>query len=128
MVEAASRVMRALVAVPRWIVSLMRPDRCRWDAAPDRSTTRRRGIVRTGIDLLLAIAANAAALVCLFVLARAIYYPFWAIGASRDELERSWGGPSAIGATVVHWLVAAVTIVVMYGVIRGAERLATPAR
>jgi hypothetical protein len=41
-----------------------------------------------------------------FAVARAIYYPFWAAGASEDEPSRSWGGPSAIGATSVHWLVA----------------------
>lgn len=124
MVEAASRVMRALVAVPRWIVSLERRDRGRSDVASDPSTRRNAGIVRNVTGLVLAIVANAAAIVCLFVLARAIYYPFWATGASRDELERSWGGPSAIGATLVHWLVAALTIVVMYGVILATDRSA----
>lgn len=71
-----------------------------------------------------ALAANIASLVLLFSLARAIYYPFWAAGASRDALDRSWGGPSAMGATLVHWLVAAATILAMYGVILVMERLA----
>jgi hypothetical protein len=116
LVEAGSRVMRALVAVPRWVVSLAHRDRGGSDVPS--------GTSRTAADLLLAIVANAAAIVCVFVLARAIYYPFWAIGASRDELERSWGGPSAIGATLVHWLVAAVTFLVMYGVILAMDRSA----
>ena len=76
------------------------------------------------IGLPIALVANMAALVLSFSLARAIYYPFWATSTSRDALERSWGGPSAVGATLVHWLVAAVTIVAMYGVILAMERLA----
>jgi len=53
-----------------------------------------------------------------------IYYPFWAAGASASALDRSSGGPSAEGATLVHWLVAAGTVVVSYVVIRSMERLA----
>ena len=64
----------------------------------------------------------------MFAAARAIYYPFWAAGASRDELDRSWGGPGALGATVAHWAVAAATIAVMYAVIVLMERLATSRR
>lgn len=79
-------------------------------------------------DLLLAIVANAAAIVCLFVVGRAIYYPFWAAGATRDQLERSWGGPSAVGATLVHWLVATATFAVMYGVILATDRLGSRSR
>jgi hypothetical protein len=75
------------------------------------------------VGLLIAVVANAAALVLVFSLARAIYYPFWAAGASQAALERSWGGPSAAGATLVHWLVAAVTIVAMYSVIVLTDRL-----
>ena len=52
-------------------------------------------------------------LILVFAAARTIYYPFWAAGASRDELGRSWGGPSVLGATVAHWAVAAATIAVM---------------
>ena len=44
------------------------------------------------------------------------------IGASPEELERSWGGPSSVGATLVHWLVAAAVIAVSYAVILFAER------
>ena len=41
-----------------------------------------------------------------FAIGRSAYYPFWAARASHDQLARSWGGPSAVGATAVHWLVA----------------------
>jgi hypothetical protein len=97
---AARRVVRALVALPRAIVAAV------------RSPTR-----RAFLALPLALAANLAALVLVFALARAVYYPFWASGASREALDRSWGGPSAIGATLVHWLVAFATMAVMYLVI-----------
>jgi hypothetical protein len=80
------------------------------------------------IGLLCATVANAAALILVFAAARAIYYPFWAARASRHDLDRSWGGPSAVGATVVHWAVAAATIAVMYAVILLMERLATSRR
>jgi len=48
-VEAGSRVVRALVAVPRWIMALVRPD---------RSRRRRSGVVWTVTDLLLALVAD----------------------------------------------------------------------
>ena len=80
------------------------------------------------IGLLCATVANAAALILVFAAARVIYYPFWAAGASRDELDRSWGGPGALGATVTRWAVAAATIAVMYAVILLMERLATTRR
>jgi hypothetical protein len=108
--EAGSRVVSALLALPRWLAALSRLE-------------RRPGIGRALLGFVLAVAATGAAIVLVFALARAIYYPFWAAGASRDELERSWGGPGAVGATVVHWLVAALTIVVMYLAILGTERL-----
>ena len=107
--EPGSRVVRALLALPRWLAALSRLERP--------------GIGRALLGFVLAVAATGAAIVLVFALARAIYYPFWATGASRDELERSWGGPGAVGATVVHWLVAAVTILVMYLAILGTERL-----
>jgi len=50
--------------------------------------------------------------------ARALYYPFWAVQATHDELARSWGGPGALGATLVHWAVAAGTFVVASLLIR----------
>jgi len=80
------------------------------------------------IGLICATVANAAALILVFAAARAIYYPFWAAGASMDELDRSSGGPGALGATVAHWAVAAATIAVMYAVIVLMERLATSRR
>ncbi len=57
-----------------------------------------------GLQLLRAFAV----VVLVFVVARAAWYPFWAMTADRDELARSWGGPSPFGATVAHWLVAAI--------------------
>lgn len=134
LVAAARRVLGALVALPRQLVSLARP-RAGWPSGlpapvPHIETETERGprIGRWVIGLLCATVANAAALILVFEAARAIYYPFWAAGASRDELDRSWGGPSALGATVAHWVVAAATIAVMYAVIVLMERLATTRR
>jgi hypothetical protein len=49
----------------------------------------------TVTDPILAIVANAAAIVCLFVVGRAIYYPFWARWASHAghiaHYERLYG-------------------------------------
>jgi hypothetical protein len=116
--DAASAVVRrvllALIALPRQIVVVVR--------SADRS-----GWTRSLIGLAIALVVNVAALFLLFSLVRAIYYPFWAIGASPEELDRSWGGPSAVGATLVHWLVAAAVIVVSYAVILFAERRAPEA-
>jgi hypothetical protein len=78
---------------------------------------------RTLIGLPIALVMNLAALVIVFAIARAIYYPFWAAGASLAALERSWGGPGAVGATLAHWLVAAVTIVLGYVAIITLERI-----
>ena len=78
---------------------------------------------RALIGLPIALVMNLAALVIVFAMARAIYYPFWAAGASREALERSWGGPGAVGATLAHWLVAAVTIVLAYVAIIVLERI-----
>ena len=58
-----------------------------------------------------------------FAVARAVYYPFWAAGASHEELSRSWGGPSPVGATVVHWLVALTLGAVAVALIRVGNRL-----
>jgi hypothetical protein len=129
-VVAARRVLHALVALPRQIIALVRAaaGRSRDPSGPSSHPTTERSLVskvgRAVIGLLIASAASAAAIVLLFSLARAIYYPFWAVGASSAALERSWGGPSPVGATLVHWVVAAVTILVAYGVILVMERLA----
>jgi hypothetical protein len=126
-VGAARRVVSALTAVPRQIVAIVRPEARGWPAPASKPMSPRGHVSTAGriTGLLFASVATAAALVLVFALARAIYYPFWAAAASRAELERSWGGPSAVGATLVHWIVAAVTIVVTYGLIRLMERLAT---
>jgi len=132
LVAAARRVLGALVALPRQLVSLAGPQ-AGWpsgppDPVPHIETETERGPGNRVIGLLCATVANAAALILVFAAARAIYYPFWAAGASRDELDRSWGGPSALGATVAHWAVAAATIAVMYAVIVLMEWLATSRR
>ena len=80
------------------------------------------------LGLLFALVANAAALILALTLGRALYYPFWAAGASHAELARSWGGPGPVGATLVHWIVAAVTIGVTYGLILVMERLTEEGR
>jgi hypothetical protein len=133
-VAAARRVLGALVALPRQLVSLVRPG-AGWPSGPPGPVPRAEtepeeapGIGRRLIGLLWATVANAAALILVFAAARAIYYPFWAAGASRDELDRSWGGPGAVGATLAHWAVAAATIAVMYAVILLMERLAASRR
>lgn len=43
-----------------------------------------------------------------FAIARAAYHPFWAARAAGEDLATSWGGPTPLGATLVHWLVAAL--------------------
>jgi hypothetical protein len=50
------------------------------------------------------------ALAVVFGLARAVWYPFWAAGAAQADLARSWGGPTAVGATLAHWCVAAALV------------------
>jgi len=119
------RVLRALVALPLQVVALMRSAGGRSvDPSTGLIVSRDSGLGRSMIGLAVASVANVAALVLVFSVARAAYYPFWAAGASPEELDRSWGGPSAVGATLVHWLVAAVVIAVSYAVIVFAERRA----
>jgi hypothetical protein len=67
---------------------------------------------RAGLHLLRALAA----IVLIFVVARAAWYPFWAMSADHDALDRSWGGPNPFSATVAHWLVAALIGAVCVGV------------
>jgi hypothetical protein len=119
------RMVRALVALPLQVVALVRSAGGRSvDPSTGLVAPRDSGLARSMIGLARALAANVAALVLVFSLARAAYYPFWAAGASPDELARSWGGPSALAATLVHWLVAAGITVVSYAVIVFAERRA----
>jgi hypothetical protein len=116
-------VLGALVAFPRQILSAWRASSNR---APARSNLAVGGAALMGhalIGLPIALVMNLAALVIVFAIARAVYYPFWAAGASRVSLERSWGGPGAVGATLAHWLVAAVTIVLAYVAIVVLERI-----
>lgn len=125
---AGARLVRALFALPRQIIATtQRGGSVTWsDPGKDsrRETARPERTERAVIGLLTAGGATAAALVLLFALGRAIYYPFWAAGAKRDALARSWGGPGPVGATLAHWLVAAVTIVLAYVFIVAMERLA----
>src|SRR5262245_40290461 len=127
---ATRRVLGALIAVPRQIVSIVQPEAGGWPKSSSDPASRPGRVSRVGriIGLPFALVANAAAVLLVFVLARAIFYPFWAVGASRAELERSWGGPSALGATLIHWIVAAMTIAVTYGLILITESLAASRR
>lgn len=124
--EAGRTVLRAVVALPCQIAVVSRSVTSRNRAAPNGTRapeSRSRPIARALVGLPIALVANVLALVIAFSIARAVYYPFWAAGASQQALERSWGGPSAVGATLVHWLVAAVTIVIAFGVIFAMQRL-----
>jgi len=62
------------------------------------------------------------ACVALFAVARAAYYPFWAAGADPAELARSWGGPSPLGATLAHWVLAAALAAAGWVVLRIGSR------
>ncbi len=64
----------------------------------------------------------------LFSIAEGVYYPFWAAHASRAALARSWGGPSPVRATVVHWLVGLLPAAVGFGLFRVGWRLCRPRR
>lgn len=123
MTAVARRVLRALVALPTHVVAMVRSAAGRSvDPSTGPVAHRSSGFARSVIVLAIALVVNVAAFLLVFSLARAVYYPFWAIAASPEQLERSWGGPSAVGATLVHLLVAAAVIVVSYAVILFAER------
>jgi hypothetical protein len=62
----------------------------------------------------------------LFALGRSAYYPFWAMNAAEDALARSWGGPSPVGATLVHWAVAAALAGLGWGLLRAGRTLRRP--
>jgi hypothetical protein len=121
----ARRVLRALVALPIQVVSVVRSAAGRSVDARDLSTgvatPRRSGLVGALIGLPFALLANVAALILVFSLGRAISYPFWSAGASPEELDRSWGGPSAVEATLAPARCGGV-IVVAYAVILLVER------
>ena len=129
-VRVVGTVLRSLVAFPRQILSLMRRREVPWTASPstgDVAPTVQRDQGRSGRAIVLlatGLGATLAAMILVFALGRALYYPFWAVGASSEALARSWGGPGALGATLVHWLVASVTIAVTYIVILWMGRLA----
>jgi hypothetical protein len=117
------RVFRALVALPLQVVALVRSTGGRSvDPSAGLVVPRDSGLARSMIGLAMALVANVAALVLVFSLARAAYYPLWAAGASPEELARSWGGPGAVGAILVHWLVAIVVVLVSYAVILLVDR------
>jgi hypothetical protein len=114
---------RAPLALPIYVVAMVRSAAGRSvDPSTGPVAHRSSGFARSVIGLVIALVVNVAALFLVFSLARAVYYPYWAIAASPEELERSWGGPSAVGATLVHWLVAAVVIAVSYAIILFADR------
>lgn len=69
-----------------------------------------------------------AALMLLFVIARAAWFPIWAAGADSEQLARSWGGPNPLWATLAHWLVAALIGSVCVGLVVVSSRLLHPRR
>jgi hypothetical protein len=79
------------------------------------------GLLLLGIPV--AVAMSGAALVMIFTLGRMVWYPFWALSAPADELRRSWGGPTPLGATVVHWLVGVLVLVAGDLILRGGGYL-----
>ena len=116
-------VLRAIVALPRQLGVLWRGYSNRAAAPSNHAPSGVSSMGRAFVGLPIALVMNLAALVIVFVVARAVYYPFWAARASREALERSWGGPGAVGATLAHWLVAAVTIAFAYVAIVVLERI-----
>ena len=112
---------RSLSAFPRALSS-------RWPGGEGDAV---RGIRRIPAAVLALVETSAAGL-ALFVAGRMLVYPFLAAGASREWLARSWGGPSPIGATVVHWAVGAAIVGACYVVVRGmraaGRRLASQRR
>jgi hypothetical protein len=86
---------------------------------------------RTGVALFgcllvgvpVAAAMSGAAAVIVVSLVRMAYYPFWAASAAPVDLRHSWGGPTPLGATAVHWLVGAVAIGAADLVLRGGGYL-----
>lgn len=116
-------VLRAVVTFPRQLGVVWRAYSNRAAARANHAVADVPSIARAFIGLPIALVINLAALVVVFALARAVYYPLWAANASREALERSWGGPGAVGATVAHWVVATVTIVLAYTAIVAIERI-----
>ena len=79
MQRTLERVVLALAGLPSSIVNVVRSGEGRGS-----------GFTRSLIGLPIALVLNVAALILVFSLARAIYYPFWAAGASPEQLQRSW--------------------------------------
>jgi hypothetical protein len=66
--------------------------------------------VRTAAALPVALASSTAAGLVVLTIGRAAWYPFWAATADHPRLARSWGGPTPVGATVAHWVVAVAIV------------------
>jgi hypothetical protein len=96
------------------------------DAAEVRGLTDNRRA--TPGRVILQVLRVGAALVLVFVVARAAYFPIWAAGADSDELARSWGGPNPLWATLAHWFVAALIGAVCVGLLVVSSRLLRPRR
>lgn len=67
---------------------------------------------RAGLQVVRVLAA----IVILFVVLRAAWYPVWAMTADRDDLAASWGGPNPFFATIGHWVIAGLIGGVCVGV------------
>jgi hypothetical protein len=78
-------------------------------AAPARQGAALFGALVLGVPV--AVVLSAVAVVMLFTLGRAAYYPFWAYHAQPAELAQARGGPTPAMATLAHWLVAALILV-----------------
>ncbi|RBY78785.1 hypothetical protein DQ238_12055 [Geodermatophilus sp. TF02-6] len=57
---------------------------------------------------------------------RAVWFAIWAAGAESADLATSWGGPTAIGATLVHGAVAALLAAAGAGLVLLGRRLRRP--
>jgi hypothetical protein len=88
---------------------------------PARMGARLFGGLVLGVPV--AIVMNAAALVMAVTLVRSVWYPFWAFGAPAGDLRHSWGGPTPLGATGVHWFLGALILVGGDLVLRGGGYL-----
>lgn len=61
-----------------------------------------------------------------YAIGRGVYYPFWAAHATYPELAQSWGGPSPVGATLVHWIIAGAMLAVGWLMFRSGRRWRHP--
>jgi hypothetical protein len=78
-------------------------------ASPARQGAALFGALMLGVPV--AVAQSTVAVILVFTIGRAVYYPFWAFGARHEDLVHARGGPTPVGATLVLWLIAALLLV-----------------